>query len=154
MLGEGCVKGKNLVISRKESVKKWGEILIKEARLGSTKEKLRRLKGLKDVEVEEKEINLRDGWLSGFIEGDGGFNIEIRKDKRYKMGYRVRPRIYVEKKGEDRVMEKIARLIGGNIERRGEYNRVVVTSIEGSLRMRDYLKRNGLVSVKRIDMVR
>lgn len=124
-------------------------------RLKSTREKLRRLKGLIDLEDEEKkEINLSDGWLAGFIEGEGGFNVEIRKDNRYKMGYRVRPRLYVVHKGEEEEMKRIAEVMGGNVEKRGIYNRVVLTSIEGGKRMRDYLKKIRIVSIKRIDMLR
>ena len=164
MLGVGSVIGNNLVVSKKEHVKNLGEKLRDGKRLESTGDKLRRLEGLIRTEGapapgEEKEINLSDGWLSGFIEGDGGFNVEIRKDERYKMGYRVRPRIYVVQKGEKEMMIKIAKLIGGNLEKRylnneDEYYRVIVTSIRGSIRMRDYLRDYPLRSLKRIEMIR
>lgn len=101
-----------------------------------------------------KEINLEDGWLSGFIEGDGGFNIDMRKDERYRMGYRVRARVYVVQRGEEEGMLKIAKIIGGYIERREEYNRVITTSKEKAIIMRDYFRRNSLRSKKRIDMMR
>ena len=156
ILGEGSVTGNNLVISKREEVKRLGERIAKEVRLRSTEGKLRRLEGLIEVEgkKERKEINLSDGWLSGFIEGDGGFNVEMRKDERYRMGYRVRTRIYIVQKGEEEGMSKIARLIGGNMERRGGYNRVVMTSIRGAIRMRDYLRKNPLRTIKRIEMMR
>ena len=155
-MGEGSVTGNNLVISKKESVKRLGKILLKEVRLGVTEDKLRRLEGLIKVEKREKrkEIDLSDGWLSGFIEGDGGLNIDLRRDVRYRMGYRVRARVYAVQKGEEEGMLKIAKVMGGHMERRGGYNRVITVSKEKAIIMRDYFRRNPWRSKRRIEMIR
>ena len=156
MVGVGSVTGYNIVVSRKEYVRVLGEKIRDEGRLKMTREKLGRLEGLISLEGEKKkkEISLSDGWLSGFIEGDGGFNVEIRRDERYKTGYRVRPRVYMVQKGEKEVIKRIAEVMGGSIEKKDVYNRVVVTSIEGAIRMREYFKRYPLKSLKRKDMLR
>ena len=156
MIGVGSVTGNNIVVSKKEYVRVLGEKIRDEGRLRKTEEKLGRLEGLISLEGDKKkkEISLSDGWLSGFIEGNGGFNVEIRKDSRYRMGYRVRPRVYVVQKGEKEAMTRIAEVVGGNVEKRDVYYRVVLTSIEGAIRMREYLKRYPLKSLKRIDMLR
>ena len=156
MIGVGSVTGYNLVVSRKEYVRVLGEKIRDERRLRITGEKLGRLEGLINLEGDKKkkEISLSDGWLSGFIEGDGGFNVEIRRDSRYRMGYRVRPRVYVVQKGEKEAINRIAEVMGGSIEKRDVYYRVAVTSIEGAKKMREYLKRYPLKSMKRIDMLR
>ena len=156
MIGVGSVTGNNIVVSRKEHVKDLGEKIRDERRLERTGEKLRRLEGLIKMGGKKmiKEVKLSDGWLSGFIEGDGGFNVEIRRNERYTQGYRVRPRLYVVQKGDEKVMKEIAKEIKGVVERRGEVSRVVLTSIEGAIRMREYLRKYPLKSVKRIDMWR
>jgi len=45
-------------------------------------------------------------YLSGFFDGEGNFNIKIRKDKRYKNGFQVTPRIQITQKNK-RILEKI-----------------------------------------------
>ena len=160
-IGAGSVTGPRVVISKKDYVRELGEIIRDKGKLDKTRDKLTNLKGLigesrvGEKEEESKFVSLGDGWLSGFIEGDGGFNIEIRKDKRYNQGYRVRTRLYVVQKGDKRIMDNIARLIGGQLEDKGEeVYRVVLTSIRGSIRMRDYFKKYPLRTIKRIDMLR
>lgn len=39
-----------------------------------------------------------DAWLSGFTQGDGGFNITITKRENTKLGYRIRLRYYLDQK--------------------------------------------------------
>jgi len=41
---------------------------------------------------------LNDAWLSGFTQGDGGFNISITARENTKLGYKIRLRYYLDQK--------------------------------------------------------
>lgn len=45
-------------------------------------------------------LSLNNGWISGFTQADGGFNIQINKRKNVKLGYQIRLRYYLDQKGE------------------------------------------------------
>jgi len=45
--------------------------------------------------------SLNNGWLSGFTQGDGGFNVSITKRTDSRSGYRVRLRFYLDQKNSE-----------------------------------------------------
>lgn len=57
--------------------------------------------------------SIQDAWLSGFTQGDGGFNINISRRDKTRTGYRVRLRYYLDQKEAESDLSYIAsHLIG------------------------------------------
>ena len=56
--------------------------------------------------------SIQDAWLSGFTQGDGGFNINISRRDRTRTGYRVRLRYYLDQKEESDLSYIASHLIG------------------------------------------
>lgn len=55
-------------------------------------------------------LSLNNGWISGFTQADGGFNIQIKKRKNVKLGYQIRLRFYLDQKGELEVLNLIKKV--------------------------------------------
>ena len=64
------------------------------------------------IELKErrKKVDLKDGWLSGFIEAEGCFYLTFNEKTK---GFRVR--FLISQKGEDKVMEEMRGLLGGSV---------------------------------------
>ena len=52
--------------------------------------------------------SIQDAWLSGFTQGDGGFNINISRRDKTLTGYRVRLRYYLDQKEAEKDLSYIA----------------------------------------------
>lgn len=162
-LGEGTMQSKDrrLIIRKKEVVKRFAEVLKENKRLRKTGEKLLKQGYCDEMEASRiKGISLRDGWLSGFIEGDGGFNITIMSRRLRRGTGKVSreyftTRFYISQRGALSEMREIAKVLRGRIEAcsgKEDTYRVVVSSKEGLRILKGYLEKFPLISEKKEDM--
>lgn len=55
-------------------------------------------------------LTLNSSWVSGFFDAEGGFSASLRVSPRYKCGYRLTLKGYIDQKGEYALMERLAEL--------------------------------------------
>jgi len=115
----------------------------------------------KNFPLLKKELlkpSLKDGWLSGFIDAEGCFNVTICRHLSYKSGYRIRLRFILDQKLELITLQYIKNLFqSGYIEIRSEERslyRYVCCSMEGVGRVINYLTQYQLKTHKRIDFIK
>ena len=60
----------------------------------------------------EKEISLSNAWLSGFVNAEGCFNIQIMRNPNYKTGYRIRFRFIINQKDSEQIWPRLDYLFG------------------------------------------
>lgn len=100
------------------------------------------------------DISLRDSWLSGFLEGDGGFWAKskdlIRFNKKdNKPRYNIKMRFYVTQRGEISLLNLIKELfkietkihVITNGRTKEKYNRIETSRLDCHLIVVEYLKR-------------
>jgi len=56
-------------------------------------------------------ITLQDGWLSGFTDAEGCFNVSITKNSRYTLGHVIKMRYMLDQKDSD-ILNKIYQIFG------------------------------------------
>jgi hypothetical protein len=98
-----------------------------------------------DSELNSFVPTLNDNWLSGFTQGDGGFNINITKRENTKLGYRIRLRYYLDQKESETELLFIKSLLkGGVVNKRSGENmyRYTLDSNENLLKVAEYMKNN------------
>lgn len=79
----------------------------------------------------ENKISLNNSWISGFIDAEGCFTATLKKDSRYKSGYKLALCFILDQKLEDPILSYIGILFGkNNIKSRKE--------IEGMSRLEMY----------------
>ena len=61
-------------------------------------------------------LTLTSGWLSGFIDAEGGFYARIRKNIRTKTGFQFQKKFYITQKSERTILEQILKLLESNAQ--------------------------------------
>ena len=99
-----------------------------------------------------------NGWLSGFIDADGCFNVQRLLDPRYTLGWRVRLRFILDQKCERELLERVRHWLGfGSVSVRrevAEMYRFVSTHTSSHEILIEYLHRFPLKSIKKVEFVR
>ena len=96
------------------------------------------------------------GWLSGFIDAEGCFNVNLQKSTKYALGFRVRLRFLLGQKGERGVLLHVQRALGGGYVSSGgeEMWRYTLDSNSGFPPLLLYLERHPLRTLKRVAFLR
>ena len=99
------------------------------------------------------EVSLKNAWLSGFLEGDGGFYVRptnlTRCNKNGSRKYDIKMRFYITQKGEENVLRQIKNLFQiqseiyqiTNSHSNEKYNRIETQRVECHLLLVNYLTR-------------
>lgn len=112
------------------------------------------------------DISLKNGWLSGFIEGDGGFYATptnlVTTNKKGVQRFQVRTKFYITQDGETEVLTEIrdlflhtctiGTLTNGRTKKR--YNRLEMSSVTCILKVIDYLQNYPLLGKRQITFLR
>ena len=99
-----------------------------------------------------------NAWLSGFIDGEGWFNVVRTLDPRYTLGYRIRLRFILDQKNEPCILKHIQGFLGsGVISQRQSVDgmlRFTSTSISSHEKLIQYLTRHPLRTFKKVPFLR
>ena len=108
------------------------------------------------IDRESLLLNINSGWLSGFIDAEGCFNVNITKNSKYTTGYRVRLRFFLDQKDEYKTLEEIRNILGsGRITNRGKNNfRLTLDTFKSFPKLIEYLEKNPLKTKKRIEYLK
>lgn len=102
------------------------------------------------------KISLNNSWISGFIDAEGCFTASLRKDSRYKSGYKLVLRFILDQKFEDETLSYIGLLLNKNkISNRKELegmSRLIMYSNFDLLLQ--YLNKFPLKTIKKISFLR
>lgn len=110
---------------------------------------------LKETSTISPKLSLETAWLSGFLEGDGGFWVSdkslIYTSKTGKQKWKLRMKFYVTQKGEKNLLEQLPLLLGHqnfrqlsvivNKTTNESYYRYETNSLAVHLSIREYLRR-------------
>ena len=78
---------------------------------------------------------MNNGWLSGFTDAEGCFNVSILKNSRYLSGYVVQLRFILDQQNEN-ILKDISQMIGfGSVTLRNKTNGVYRYNSTGFVRM-------------------
>jgi len=100
------------------------------------------------------EPSFNDGWLSGFVDAEGCFTYDFRKDTSSEEISNVSLRYTLTQQGEKRVFDYLQSILGGSLQHsEGNYHLKVSARKDLEL-MINYLGKNGLYSVKSIALAR
>ena len=99
-----------------------------------------------------------NGWLSGFIDAEGCFNVVCSIDSRYSLGFRVRLRFIIDQKNEISIFYKLQNFLqSGVINERKNIDtmyRFSSTSIHSHEKLIEYLDKYPLRSLKKVNFIR
>lgn len=85
-------------------------------------------------------ITLQDGWLSGFTDANGCFNVSITRDFRYKLGFVIKMRYILDKK-EDVILKRVYELFGfGKVTLRSGTGNVYRYTATGFKALKDVIR--------------
>jgi hypothetical protein len=99
------------------------------------------------VKQKQPKITLNDGWLSGFIEADGGFYARVRKNSKMVVGYQLQMKFYITQQNELETLNKIKDLLESNTnirqiyQKSRIYNRLEIMSFLSHSILINYLER-------------
>ena len=103
-------------------------------------------------------ITLKNGWLAGFIEAEGGFYARVRKNSRMKLGLQFQKKFYLTQKGEHQVLNSILCLLESKAQvykfkQKNEiYNRIDICSLYSHDILLNYLNNYSLFGNKNISI--
>ena len=106
------------------------------------------------VQLSEKQIRFNDWFLTGFVDGEGCFSIDIAKSKVYKTGWQIKLRFSIGLHKKDQaILEYIQIYLGvGHIYKQGLNSvRFVIQSIEDLTKITEHLDLFPLFTEKRRD---
>ena len=115
----------------------------------------------------EVKVSLKNAWLSGFLEGDGGFYVKRtsitrtrKKDDMQK--FDVKMKFYLTQKDELEIFEQVRTLLkiptnvyqitNGTTQER--YNRIETHQLSSQIILRDYLEVHPFLGKRKINMTR
>ena len=103
-------------------------------------------------------ITLNSGWLSGFIEAEGGFYARVRKNKRCKIGYQFMKKFYLSQKDELELLQTILKLFQSNAkvytfeQKTKVYHRIEISSLSSHSLVLQYLEAYPLFGRKNVSL--
>lgn len=92
-------------------------------------------------------ISLNTGWLSGFIEAEGGFYARIRKNNRNKTGFQLVKKFYITQKNEQEQLKSIGQLFQSRstvfsfLQNDNQYDRIEISGFNSHQILLEYLDR-------------
>ena len=104
----------------------------------------------------QTNISLNNGWLSGFIDADGGSHARIRKNSNYKLKVMFCKKFYLTQKGETALLKNIGILLDSKtkvysfIQKENIYSRIDITSLKSQTILLNYLSIYPLLSRQNI----
>ena len=99
------------------------------------------------VKQTKPEVNLKNAWLSGFIEAEGGFYARIRKRPQMLVGYQLIMKFYITQKEETNILKCIVDLLESKVsvnsfhQNSAFYNRIEINSFLSHTILVKYLER-------------
>lgn len=103
--------------------------------------------------IRKVEIGFNNAWLSGFLEGDGGFYVKakniIRTNKNSSKAYNIKMKFYITQKNEKELLIKIKELFNiptniyqiSNSYSTSKYNRLETSQLKSHLLIINYLDK-------------
>lgn len=93
--------------------------------------------------LNKKHFCFDNAWLSGFIDAEGCFNVQVLENSSYVSGYRIRLRFLLDQKSEIEILTSIKLYMGGYIETRsdGLNFRFIITDLATISKLIDYLNK-------------
>jgi hypothetical protein len=115
----------------------------------------------RNIQYESNRVdcNLNNGWLSGFIDAEGGFHARLRKNSRMQTKLQFQHKYYVSQKGEFKLLSQIKEVCETTssvytFEQNGEtYNRIDMCSFHSAALILSYLKKYPCRGRKRLAIV-
>nr|YP_203339.1 orf360 [Zancudomyces culisetae]AAW49506.1 orf360 [Zancudomyces culisetae] len=143
------------VVTKKEHIDILKKLFFNNLVLNKCKERFKiwNNEQIENNSIESSLLTLNNGWLSGFIDAEGCFNVNITKNDKYITGYRVRLRFMIDQKDESEVLKKIQILLGnGRVSKRSKTTteRLTLDTFISFPKLIDYLEKYPLKTKKRI----
>jgi hypothetical protein len=134
-----------------------GNLILKKTQ----KRFLRWIKNLKIISFFKNpkiQITLNDGWLSGFIDAEGGFYARVRKNSQNEVGFQFLKKFYITQKNEEALLKQIGIMLESKtkifnfLQNQKLYYRIEISAFESHTILLNYLVSYPCLGCKNINV--